>query len=149
MTCRNRNRNRNQEITFLLQELVIESARLGYLIRLERTAVMEFIGPRRMRLTCGKDVFMNEYLYRHEKTFLASPPTTNRHLCIRVSGQKKKDQKSLRHAPNKQSSNALLLASHCDLGRHATLGRKRHLHQSGDFASAEGFAVQLQGVRAG
>lgn len=82
-------------------------------------------------------------LYRH----LSFGDSDYLHLCIRAPLQKK--TKSLRHASDKQSSNTLLLASYCYLRRYATLRRIGHLHQSRDFASTEGLAVQLEGVRAG
>ncbi len=68
------------------------------------------------------------------------------HLCIGISLQKK--HKGLRHASDQQTSNALLLTPYCYLRRNAALCRIGHLHQSRNFASAKGLAVQLERVRA-
>ena len=59
------------------------------------------------------------------------------------------EKRSLRYAPNKQSSNTLLLASDRYFCRYATLGRKSHFHQGRNFTSTKGLAVQLESVGAG
>lgn len=87
----------------------------------------------------GKDVFINNI---SSQTISFGVPTTYIYAlkcpCRAIQ--------SLRHASHKQSSNTFLLASNCYLCRYSTLRRKGHLHQSRDFASTEGLAVQLEGM---
>ena len=57
--------------------------------------------------------------------------------------------KRLRHAPDQQRRDALLLAPDRNLRRDAALGRKGHLDERGDFAPGQGLAVEFEGVGAG
>ena len=81
--------------------------------------------------------------------FLKLRLPTSMQECVPANIKKGEKDQSLRHAPNQQSSNALLLAPYRYLGSHAALRRKGHLHKSRDLASTKSLAVQLESVRAG